>query len=210
MTKKSLLMAGFAGAAALTLVAAQAQMRQTPQQAPQTTGQAQQNQQGQQKASKADQKFMTEAMQGDMAEVQIGKLAQEKSQNQDVKQFGQTLEQDHNQNLQQAQQVAQQLGVNPPSGPSAQQKATYDKLSKLSGAKFDREFKQAMVKDHKEDISKFRKEENKSGAVGNFAKQTLPTLQKHLQMAEQLKPETATTGSASSSEKRHSRHSHRY
>jgi putative membrane protein len=40
------------------------------------------------KASKADEIFIKEAMEGDLAEVSLGKLAQEKSQSQGVKEFG--------------------------------------------------------------------------------------------------------------------------
>src|SRR5262249_15386042 len=109
---------------------------QTPQPQPtpkQTTGSAN-------TLSRTDQQFMTKAIQGDLAEVQIGKLAQQKGESSDVKQFGQMLEQDHGQNLQQAQQVANQIGLTPPTQPSAEQKATYDRLNRLSGAGFDRQF----------------------------------------------------------------------
>src|SRR5262245_44632350 len=79
-------------------------------------------------ADKASQKFISSAIQGDMAEVEVGKLAQEKGQSEAVKQFGAMLMKDHGEHKTKAEQVANELGVKPPSGPSISQKATYAKL----------------------------------------------------------------------------------
>lgn len=151
--------------------------------------------QSQTKASRADQTFMKQAIQGDLAEVQMGRLAQQNGQSDAVKQFGQTLVSDHSANAEKAKQVAEQMGMTPPSEPSAKQQAEYKKMSKLSGAKFDREFAQGMVKDHKAEIAKFKKEAKKSGPVANFAKQTVPALEQHLQMAQSIEKKKQTTGS---------------
>jgi putative membrane protein len=150
-----------------------------------------------QKASKADEKFLKEAIQGDLAEVNMGKLAQQNGQSEDVKQFGQMLSSDHGQHLQQAQQMAQQMGVTPPTAPSAKQKAMHDKLAKEQGAKFDKAFAKAMVKDHKEDIAKYQKEAKSKGPLAQFAEQTVPVLQKHLQTAQSIESKGAMTGAKS-------------
>lgn len=149
------------------------------------------------KASKADQKFLTETMQGDMAEVQMGKLAQQKGQSEDVKQFGQMLEQDHSQHLQQSQQEAQQLGVTAPQGPNAKQKVTYERMSKLAGAQFDKQFAQHAVADHKKDIAEYQREAKSKGPLAQYAEQTIPVLQKHLKAAQGLEGKGAMTGSKS-------------
>jgi putative membrane protein len=71
--------------------------------------------------------------------------------------------------------------------PNAKQKEDYDKMSKLSGAAFDKAFAQRMVADHTKDISAFQKEsKSKNQTVASFASETLPTLQKHLQTAQSL------------------------
>ena len=67
------------------------------------------------KASRADEMFIKEAMQGDLAEVNMGKLAQEKAQSEGVKDFGKMLEEDHGEHSQKVQGKAQELGVTPPS-----------------------------------------------------------------------------------------------
>jgi putative membrane protein len=140
---------------------------------------------------KDSQKFIKSAIQGDIAEIDIGKLAQEKSQNEAVKQYGAMLVKDHSEHKAKAEEVASQLGVQPPTGSSVGSKATYAKLKVLSGTTFDRSFAKSMVKDHQEDIKEFQKESSKSDAAGKLAKESLPTLQKHLQAAQSLEKETA-------------------
>ncbi len=141
--------------------------------------------------AKTDQNFMNDAIQGDLSEIKVGQLAQQKGQSEGVKQFGQMLEQDHSRNLEQAKQTAEKLGLTAPSQPNAKQTSMYDHLSKLSGAQFDREFARDMVSDHKEDISKFQKQASSRGTLAEFAQQTIPTLQKHLQTAQSLNDQKA-------------------
>jgi putative membrane protein len=142
-------------------------------------------------ASKDSQKFIKEAIQGDIAEIDVGKLAQEKGQSDAVKQYGAMLVKDHGEHKTKAEEVASQLGVTPPTGSSVGSKATYAKLKVLSGTTFDRSFAKAMVKDHQEDIKEFKKESSQNDAAGKLAKESLPTLQKHLEAAQSLEKQTA-------------------
>jgi putative membrane protein len=138
-------------------------------------------------ANKADQKFVTEAIQGNLAEVELGKLAQQKSMNDGVRSFGDTLVKDHSAGNEKATEVASAVGVTAPTEPSKKQKMMYDRLSKLSGSAFDRQFARMMVEDHQKDIKEFEKEARSSNQqVAGFAKDTLPTLQKHLDTAKSL------------------------
>ena len=127
-------------------------------------------------ADKDSQKFIKAAIEGDIAEVDIGKLAQEKGESDAVKQFGAMLVKDHGAHKAKAEQVANELGVTPPTGSSFSSKATYTKLKLLSGASFDRSFAKSMVKDHEEDIKEYKKESSKTDAAGQLAKETLPLL----------------------------------
>jgi putative membrane protein len=140
---------------------------------------------------KDSQKFIKVAIQGDIAEVDVGQLAQEKGESDAVKQYGAMLVKDHGDHRTNAEQVASELGVEPPTGSSLIQKATYAKLKLLSGATFDRSFAMSMVKDHQEDIQEYKKESSKNDAAGRLAKNTLPVLQKHLQAAQSLEKQTA-------------------
>jgi putative membrane protein len=137
-------------------------------------------------ADKDSQKFIKAAIQGDIAEIDVGKLAQEKGQSDAVKQFGAMLVKDHTAHKAKAEEVASQLGVTPPTGSGFGEKATYAKLKLLSGASFDKSFAKAMVSDHQSDIKDYKKEASKRDAAGQLAKDTLPVLRKHLEAAEQL------------------------
>ena len=141
---------------------------------------------------KASQKFLKEAMEGNLAEVEMGKLAQKNGQSEGVRSFGQMLEKDHSSANTKAAEVAKSMSVSPPSEPNRKQKADYDRMSKLSGAKFDTEFARHMVADHNKDISEYDRAGKKSDAAGAYAKETLPTLRKHLETAQSLTG--ATTG----------------
>src|SRR3954453_18678074 len=123
--------------------------------------------------------FLTKAIQGNLAEVQMGQMAQEKSQNSDVKAFGQQLVTDQKDANSKATAVANDIGVTAPEEPSNKQKADYDKLSKLSGDAFDKQFAKHMVMDHKKNISEYRVDSKKKDPTASYASDTLPTLQKH-------------------------------
>ena len=135
---------------------------------------------------KASQKFLKEAIEGNLAEVQMGQLAEKNGKSDGTRSFGQMLQKDHSDANQKATAAANQMGMSPPSEPNSKQKAMYDKMSKLSGDKFDREFAKHMVTDHKKDIKEYQKEAKKDDAAGAYAKEALPTLQKHLETAQSL------------------------
>jgi putative membrane protein len=138
-------------------------------------------------SSKADQTFLKDAIEGNLAEVQMGQLAQKNGQSDAVKSFGQMLVTDHTAANQKAMDVAKQMGVTSPTEPNAKQKAMFDKMSKMSGAEFDKAFAKEMVADHKKDIKMFQKEAGKKNdPAAEFASNTLPTLQKHLDAAQKL------------------------
>src|SRR5262249_41035272 len=146
--------------------------------------------------NKADQQFLTKAIEGNLAEVEMGQLAQQKGNSDGVRSFGKTLEQDHAAANQKALAAAKEVGLTPPTEPSKKQKAEYDRMSKMSGEKFDREFVKHMVDDHKKDIKEFQQEAKKgNSASARFANDVLPDLQKHLDTAQGLQGNKTTTGS---------------
>jgi putative membrane protein len=138
------------------------------------------------------QKFLKEAIEGNFAEVEMGKLSQKQGASEGVRAFGQMLEKDHSDANQKATAVANSVGMRAPTAPNKKQKADFDKMSKLSGANFDKAFAAHMVADHKKDIKEYEKAAKKQDAVGNYAKETLPTLRKHLETAQSLNVTTTT------------------
>ena len=133
--------------------------------------------------------FITKAMEGGIAEVQLGQLAQEKSQRNDVKQFAAKMVNDHGQiGDKWLNPVAQQMGINPPSGPSKKDKKEMEKLQGLSGQDFDREYITMMVKDHQKDLKEFQSEAQaaQDPTVKQIADKGSQVIQQHLQIIEQI------------------------
>jgi putative membrane protein len=145
---------------------------------------------GKPKLSMADQKFVKDAAQGGMAEVELGNLAVQKASSDEVKKFGQRMVDDHSKANDKLKEVASQEGLTLPESPNAAQKATKTRLSKLSGDQFDKAYMNNMVKDHKQDVADFQKESSNGHdeAIKDFASQTLPTLQDHLKEARSIAP----------------------
>ena len=80
----------------------------------------------------------------------------------------------------------------------AKQKKLHDRLSKLSGAEFDRTYVDEMVKDHRKDVKEFQREAEKAKDpdVKSWASKTLPTLQDHLKQIEGLQAQMKGTAKA--------------
>jgi putative membrane protein len=138
--------------------------------------------------SSADENFAKKAAQGNMAEVKLGQLAEEKGANPAVKNFGRRMVRDHSKANDELKDATTKDNIPLPNEMDKSDQATYDRLSKLSGDAFDREYARDMVKDHSKDISEFQKEakNGKDESIKNFAAQTLPTLQSHLDQAHKM------------------------
>lgn len=136
--------------------------------------------------AKTDKEFLTDAIQGNLGEISVGELAQKNGESEGVRSFGKMLVDDHSAANATAKALAMKHDLTAPTEPKAEAKEVHDKLAKLSGDAFDREFAKAMIDDHKKDIEEFADQAEGSGDVANFAKETLPTLQKHLQTAQSL------------------------
>ena len=138
--------------------------------------------------AKADRTFVTEAAQGGMMEVQMGKLAQQQGQSDGVKQFGKRLEEDHAKANDELKAIAQKLGVDVPASLDKKHQAKVDKMSKVKAQDFDRQFAKAMVDDHQKDVKQFRQQadKGKNPELKQFASKTVPTLEEHLKIAREL------------------------
>jgi putative membrane protein len=145
-----------------------------------------------------DRKFVVTAAQGGLAEVELGTLAAQRASTDAVKQFGQRMASDHGKANEELKGLAQQKGVPVPTALDAKHKKLHDRLSKLSGAEFDRAYMDEMVKDHRKDVSEFRSEaeRGKDPDVKAWAAKTLPTLEAHLKQAETVNAQVKGTGRA--------------
>jgi putative membrane protein len=134
-----------------------------------------------------DSTFLKDAIQGSLAEVQMGQLAQQNGSSDDVKAFGQTLVTDHSEAKDQASALAKSMNVEVPTQPKSDAQQEYQKLGELKGAEFDKEFAHHMDTDHEKDLRKFKEQsESGTGQVAEFEKQTLPVLKMHLDTAKAI------------------------
>jgi putative membrane protein len=123
-----------------------------------------------------------------MAEVELGRLAEQKAANAKVKEFGARMAADHGKANGELKALAARANVTLPSTVGDQHQATRDRLAKLSGAAFDRAYIKEMVSDHEKDVAAFRKESEsgQDAAVKAFAAKTLPTLDEHLKLVQAI------------------------
>lgn len=133
-----------------------------------------------------DRMFYTRASSGGQFEVQLGQLAQQNGQAQEVKDLGKMLADDHTRSNQQLMAIAQNKAVTLSTQPTPQEQKRLEHFRTLTGTDFDRAFTEQVIKDHREDIREYERE-SRSGADADakaFAAAQLPTLRSHLQQAE--------------------------
>ena len=144
-------------------------------------------------AMNADNHFVMEAAQGSMAEVELGQLAADKASNAKVKEFGQRMVTDHGKAGEELKTLAASKNITLPTAIDAKQKATKDRLSKLSGAAFDRAYMADMVKDHQMDAAAFHKEATSGHdpEIKAWASKTGNMVDEHLKMARDIQKQVA-------------------
>ncbi|MBC7893163.1 MAG: DUF4142 domain-containing protein [Sphingobacteriaceae bacterium] len=132
-------------------------------------------------AADDDHEFIVQAASGGMLEVELGKMAQEKGQNQRVKDFGAMLVKDHSAANDELKALAGAKGVVLPATLGDDHQKLVDELGQLSGAEFDKRFAEIMEKDHDKDLKEFKEiaDDGKDADLKAFAAKTLPTLQQH-------------------------------
>jgi putative membrane protein len=155
-------------------------------------------------ASTGARNWVEERMTGGMTEVKLGELASQKAQNADVKAFGKMMVQDHTKAGEELKQIASQHNIQAPAQLDDEHRDKVERLSKLQGAEFDREYMSQMVDDHENTLEALEDRVEKQGNEENatftpkktenrvdmqlnqWAAKTAPTVQKHLARAKQL------------------------
>lgn len=135
-----------------------------------------------------DSAFMREAAEGNLAEVEMGRIALQRAVSTDVKVFGQLMIDDHSIANAQLMQLADAKNIALPSQPNLNQRMMADRLQGRTGADFDQAYMCAMIDDHQKDIKAYENEVNKGTDpdVVAYACNTLPTLREHLALAQQV------------------------
>ena len=123
--------------------------------------------------SEKDKTFVRKAAKGGMMEVAMGKLASERGQSADVKKFGERMVPDHSKANQDLASIVEKKGVKLP---SKERSTTW---------KSDKDYMNAMVKDHEKDLAEFQKEarDGNDPDIKEFAERTAKMVQEHLELA---------------------------
>ena len=123
-----------------------------------------------------DRSFMREAAKGGMMEVDMGRQAEQNASNPEVKKFGARMVTDHSKANSELKSIALKKGVDLPG------------VKEPGRWKSDRDYMDAMVKDHEMDLADFEKEA-KNGSdpdVKQFAEKTSAVVRKHLKLAKEI------------------------
>lgn len=92
------------------------------------------------KLNQSDERMLKQLAQANLAEIALGKLAQEQAQSNEVKSFAKKMLDDHMKAQDELKQLAQSKGVSLPAEIDRQQQSVEKKLAVLSGEKFDRQY----------------------------------------------------------------------
>jgi putative membrane protein len=132
-----------------------------------------------------DEQWLMMSIEGDLFEIQGGKLAQHKATTQKVRDLAATLIKDHTKSLKKSTELARKLGIDVPDEPSPSQQWELRAVAQFNGKDFDRWYSDLEVQDHIQDIQEARDEADKgcNHDVREDARDEIPTLQKHLKLA---------------------------
>jgi putative membrane protein len=147
--------------------------------------------------------WVEDRLEDGMTEVKLGELATQKGQNADVKAFGQMMVRDHTKAGEELKQLASKHNITAPELDD-DHRDKVDRLSKLQGAEFDREYMNAMVDDHEKTVNALEDRLDKEGdnenprytpkktdnafetELNQWASKTIPTVRQHLAKAKEL------------------------
>lgn len=135
-----------------------------------------------------DEAFLMNASEANLLEIRMGHLALEKSQDADVRQYGQRLIDDHTQNQERLRRLAHQHDCTLRNVLTDRHLQHIDQLASRSGTDFDRTFLESMINDHQANIGQY---ETMAGQARHediraYANENLPVLRDHLRMASAL------------------------
>ena len=142
--------------------------------------------------------FLQKAAEGQQAEIALGELASERAGNQEVKQFGAQMIEDHRKTSAEIRQLAFKEGVILPTKLTGKHKDKQEQFARLSGREFDQAYIGYMLRDHRKDVKEFERHLKaiKDPQVQQWAEGTLPLLRQHLRQAQQIASAIGLDGSA--------------
>ena len=147
------------------------------------------------KSSSADGAFMKKLVEGDLAEVDAGRLASQRSSNEGVKDFGEEMVKDHSKNDHELKSLAASHGVEVPTTVDSEHASANNKLENANGGNFDSQYIKEQVRAHEKTVQLLQQEirDGQDPAVKEFAQKTLQVVHHHLAKAKQLQAKLPNT-----------------
>jgi putative membrane protein len=139
--------------------------------------------------SDQDRQFVAKALIGNKGEVELGNMALGKTKTANVKEFAQMMVDDHSKAYDELMQLASSKSISTTDTmATAEQIAAKEKLSKLSGKSFDKEYMSIMVKDHEKARDDFQNQATggSDAELKAYAAKYLDGITKHLQRAREM------------------------
>jgi putative membrane protein len=147
-----------------------------------------------------DRDFVEEHLEMGNAEIELGRLAQEKATHPDVKEFGAMMVRDHQMAAKELREIASKANITADTAEAREGHAELEEeLGKLTGREFDRRYIEEMIDDHQEAVQDLEsKAENASNPeVKAWASKTLPKVRQHLERAQAIKETLDRAGNGS-------------
>jgi putative membrane protein len=138
--------------------------------------------------AESEQNSAEKVAQDSIAEIDLGELAKERAQSDEVKQFAQRMIDDHGKANEQLEEIAKNKGVALPTEAGEEHSKVRAELADLKGEEFDQKYMAAMAEDHQKAVDLFQKqsEEGQDAELKSFAEQTLPIIKEHLTQAQSM------------------------
>jgi putative membrane protein len=147
--------------------------------------------------------FVKKAAMAGMTEVELAKVALEKSQDTKVRAFAERMVADHGKANKELASIAKEKNLQVPTSLDAEHKATVQKMSSKSGTAFDAAYGEHMNMDHAKALALFEGASKSSDAeLAAFAKKTIPTIKQHKEMAGTLPGTKMAAGASETSSKK--------
>lgn len=143
-----------------------------------------------------DRNFARSAAAGGLAEVELGRLADQKGKSSEARKFAERMVSDHSKANNELKQLAAAANIALPKAPDAEDQAMRERLDKAQGDAFDRDYIRGQIAAHQETAQLFEYEigSGQDAQLKTFASQTLPVIMQHLEMAQNL--DAQLTGAA--------------
>ncbi len=137
------------------------------------------------KKQEKDAQFIVNAAEINMAQIQLGQLAQQRGQASHVKEFGKKMEDAYTKSQRDLTALANTKRITIPTSPTDGVREAYEKLNEKPGSDFDKAYADMMVSRHRDAIKTFEDAttDRYDPEINDWAIATLPDLRTNLNHA---------------------------